>query len=182
MSIRPLPHHRHPVCPQCRYDLFGSVHADRTTCPECGHTFDAHDLPRAPRADDWRLQDGLIRVAVMCAVRGLLLMPLWIGAIMVALWAMPHVHGRARAWTFVLVLITSVIAYFFIVKKVSEAAGAVSWLFTIQTAVLLIAIIWVASIIATAIMQSPDNPLAMALLTGGGPIVVGLIHERLIEE
>lgn len=118
----------------------------------------------------------------MCAVRGLLLMPLWIGAIVVALWAMPHLQGKGRGAVYLLVLITSVIAYFFIVKKVSEAAGAVSWLFTIQTAVLLIAIIWVASIIATAIMQSPDNPLAMALLTGGGPIVVGLIHERLIEE
>lgn len=128
------------------------------------------------------MQDGFIRVALMCMLRGLLLMPLWIGATMIALWVMPYVHGEGRGAAYLLVLITSVIAYFFIVKKVSEAAGAVSWLFTIETAVLLIAIIWASSSIATALMQSPANPLAMVLLAGGGPIVVGLIYERLIEE
>lgn len=126
--------------------------------------------------------DGLLRVARLCSLRGLLLMPLWVGSIMIALSAMPYVHGRGRSALFLFVLLTSVFAYLVIVKKVSTAAGAVSWLFTIEAAVLLVAMIWISSLIATALMQSPENPLAMALLAGGGPIVVGVIYERLIEE
>jgi len=60
---------RHPLCPNCGYDLVATVDAGGTVCPECGYAFELHELGREVRPDDWTLARGLRRLALALGVR-----------------------------------------------------------------------------------------------------------------
>jgi hypothetical protein len=72
---------RHPLCPECRYDLIATVAAGRTTCPECGYEFEAWELRGEKHAGEWTPLVGLRRAVISLAIRSLIILPLWAGLV-----------------------------------------------------------------------------------------------------
>lgn len=75
---------RHPTCPECGYDLVGTIADRRRICPECGFEFTRDELPRAPSPDEWTPMRGLRRFAIIVAIRSAACFPAWVGLLVVA--------------------------------------------------------------------------------------------------
>ena len=68
---------RHPLCPECGYDLVATVDAGRRICPECGCEFELSDLAHQSRSDDWTISKGLRAAAGWLAVKTIIAGALW---------------------------------------------------------------------------------------------------------
>ncbi|TVQ55183.1 MAG: hypothetical protein EA377_03915 [Phycisphaerales bacterium] len=64
---------RHPLCPECGYDLVATVAQDGRTCPECGYEFEIHELRREVRRDDWTPARGLLNLAKIQGLKAIAL-------------------------------------------------------------------------------------------------------------
>ena len=64
---------RHPLCPECGYDLVATVAQDRRTCPECGREFEIHELRREVRRDDWTPARGLLKLTRIQSLKAIAL-------------------------------------------------------------------------------------------------------------
>ena len=71
-----LDRRQHPCCPDCGYDLLGTVDAGGRVCPECGEAFTLAELAEG-RA--WTPAGGYRRAAMVLAVRSLVCFPACIG-------------------------------------------------------------------------------------------------------
>jgi len=80
---------RHPLCPECKYDLIATVAAGRSICPECGYEFEAWELRGEKRPGEWTPLIGLRRAVISLALRSLIILPLWAGCA----WTLSSVLG-----------------------------------------------------------------------------------------
>ncbi|MCP3904162.1 MAG: DUF1129 domain-containing protein [Planctomycetes bacterium] len=121
---------RHPLCPECRYDLIATVDAGGSVCPECGCAFERHELLHEVRPGDWTVGRGMRRVAVFLLVRGIVCALFWtaivagLSALAVAFDAVP----KATRWGIELVCGLTIIATgasigYFMAKDTAERAG-----------------------------------------------------------
>jgi len=82
----------HPLCPDCGYDLVGSVHAGGRVCPECGCNFTISELARAAK-QNWTPAIGYRRGVTSLIVKSLIILPVCTGLLWLvtpALWAPPY--------------------------------------------------------------------------------------------
>ena len=68
---------RHPLCPYCRYDLVATVHGGGNTCPECGESFEPHELLREHRPGDWTERTGLVTLFTSLLLRSIIGLGIW---------------------------------------------------------------------------------------------------------
>lgn len=110
---------RHPLCPECGYDLFGIMTpmTRSIVCPECGEELDPRDLLRERRPGEWTIWIGLRAAALSLVIRCLIALPFVIGSLYLTHWAGQYV--RRMDPTF---LVPGVIG-FFMAKRFSEKAG-----------------------------------------------------------
>jgi hypothetical protein len=92
---------RHPLCPWCGYDLVSTV-ADcgRTgRCPECGETFERHELTWEVLSDDWTVVRGLRRLMLVLLGRSLVAVALWSGLLWALAASVNGLQQHVSAWT-----------------------------------------------------------------------------------
>lgn len=93
---------RHPLCPNCDYDLVATLAANKRICPECGEAFELGDLKYESRPGDWSnavaLRLGLLALGSRLLI-GLVVAMLLSTAI---IWAVNH--QMSRLLSFVLAL------------------------------------------------------------------------------
>ena len=82
----------HPLCPDCGYDLLGSVDARRRVCPECGYEFTLDELSRRGRTGDWTPAHGYRRAVTVLLVKSLVSLP--VCTALLWLWSRPHWRHR----------------------------------------------------------------------------------------
>lgn len=75
---------RHPTCPECGYDLVGTVADGGHVCPECGGAFTREELPQTPAPDEWTPLRGLRRFVILVAIRSAACFPIWVGLLVLA--------------------------------------------------------------------------------------------------
>jgi hypothetical protein len=68
---------RHPLCPECGYDLVATIADGRDVCPECGFQFEMHELVREVRPEDWTPWRGLRRMGLVLAARAVVVFLGW---------------------------------------------------------------------------------------------------------
>ena len=82
----------HPLCPDCGYDLLGTVAGGGRVCPECGVSFTLAELAEG-RTETWTPAKGYRRAATVLAVRSLVCLPVCTGLAMLvtpALYSPPY--------------------------------------------------------------------------------------------
>ena len=89
----------HPLCPECGYDLVGSVRAGGRVCPECGCDFTIGELARAAQ-QNWTPAIGYRRAVTSLIIRSLIILPACTGL----MWLVTPVLWRPPYWGAVLVL------------------------------------------------------------------------------
>lgn len=125
---------RHPLCPECKYDLIATVEAGRRICPECGYEFEMYELRGEKRPGDWTFQIGLRNTVISLILRSLVILPLWAAIIWVMMTYMSN-FGRLNA--IILPLLGIAMGYGFSTKLSDRAGFAgnvllfMSWLFAI---------------------------------------------------
>ena len=97
---------RHPLCPQCRYDLIATVEAGRHICPECGYEFEAWELRGKKRPGEWTMWTGLRRVLVSLMLRSLIILPLWAGLVWVLSSVLANITLGGRGFTGIAIILT----------------------------------------------------------------------------
>ena len=125
---------RHPLCPECGYDLVATVDAGHRVCPECGCEFEIGELRQAVLPEDWTAGRGLARASLRLLVRAVPCLLVWTGL----LWAVIAVAAWisvGRHWFVVLVaylgallilVVTSLGIGRVLAKGMDEEAGVVS--------------------------------------------------------
>jgi hypothetical protein len=68
---------RHPICPDCGYDLVATIEAGRRVCPECGIEFELGELGRSTLPGDWTLARGLRRLVIVVTARSAACLVAW---------------------------------------------------------------------------------------------------------
>ena len=93
---------RHPLCPNCDYDLVATLAANKRICPECGEEFEVGDLKYEWRHGDWSNAVAL-RLGLL-ALGSRLLMGMVVAMLLstAIIWAVNH--QMARLLSFVLAL------------------------------------------------------------------------------
>ena len=89
----------HPLCPDCGYDLLGTVAGGTRICPECGASFTLAELAQGPK-EIWTMAKGYRRAVTVLAVRSLVCLGVCTGLAMLvtpALYTPPY-------WGVVLIL------------------------------------------------------------------------------
>ncbi|MDY7110090.1 MAG: hypothetical protein SYC29_15775 [Planctomycetota bacterium] len=118
MARPPKLRRRHPLCPECGYDLVATIDAGRNVCPECGFQFQPHELKHALLPEDWTLGRGLLRAALVLLLRAALCFAGWTalltGTLLAGAWIATRLGG---GWIIFIMLLTMAIIFI--------AAGAV---------------------------------------------------------
>ena len=152
---------RHPLCPECGYDVSGQITSRRMRCPECGTEFSEGEVRTERRPGDWTPGRGLRRAARMLALRSCLFVPAWglfVGS------AAPWLEAGAgiRAFTVMMILgfgVGMVFSY-----RVVECAGFVSGVVTALAAgACLVAL---ATAVGIAAFVRPIEPLTASMAIG----------------
>ncbi len=89
----------HPPCPDCGYDLLGTVQAGGRVCPECGVSFTLAELAEG-REEIWTPAYGYRRAVTILAARSLVCLPVCTG---LAMLVTPALHSPPY-WGAVLIL------------------------------------------------------------------------------
>ncbi len=125
---------RHPLCPECRYDLIATVETGRRICPECGYEFEMYELRGEKRPGDWTFQIGLRNAVISLILRSLVILPLWVVLIWVII---TYMSNFSRFILIILPLLGIAMGYAFS-TKLSDRAGFsgsvlifMSWFFAI---------------------------------------------------
>ena len=88
------------MCPDCGYDLLGSVDARRRVCPECGYEFTLDELSRRRRKGDWTPALGYRRAVTSLLVKSLMSLPVCMGL----LWLVTPALASPPYWGVALIL------------------------------------------------------------------------------
>ncbi len=152
----------HPLCPDCGYDLVGSVHAGGRVCPECGCSFTIQDLARAAK-QNWTPAIGYRRAVTSLTIKSLLILPVCTGL----LWLVTPALWAPRYWVVVLVLaIGGFVLGFVVCRNLPERTGLASPVLGLVAA----AFVWVvvltsAGVSHFALRSLPDWPAFYAQTT-----------------
>ena len=116
----------HPLCPDCGYDLLGSVDARRRVCPECGYEFTLVELSQRGRKGDWTRAPGHRRAVTALLVKSLASLPVCT----VLLWLVTPALASPPYWGVVLVLaVAGFVLGFALCVNLAAYAGCVGpWL------------------------------------------------------
>ena len=155
---------RHPLCPECGYDLVATIDAGRRICPECGRQFEPHEVKRAVLPEDWTVVRGLRRSAAALALRFLICLVGWVAVVSAILagstWIATRVGSR---WTLLIMLLAMALIFIaagvvgrILARNMDEIAGTTSSL--ISAFITLFA--WAAIVLGTLIvgMLVPMRP------------------------
>lgn len=123
---------RHPLCPECKYDLIATVESGHCVCPECGYEFEMDELRGEKRPGDWSPGRGLMIVMVTTCLRAILILPFWTGLIwlITPLLSMFPVHIGSFAGISIGMAIPGIIIGYCFGNRLTEKAGFVSPLIT----------------------------------------------------
>ena len=137
----------HPLCPDCGYDLIGSVRAGGRVCPECGCDFTVGELARAAR-QNWTPAIGYRRAVTALVIRSLIILPACTGLMYLVtpvLWHPPY-------WGAVLVLAIAGFAVGFVVcLNLPERTG----LATPMLGLVVAAFVWADVLTAACVSHFP---------------------------
>jgi len=112
----------HPLCPDCGYDLVGSVRAGGRVCPECGCDFTMGELARAAR-QNWTPAIGYRRAVTSLTIKSLIILPVCTGLFGLVTPVLRH----PPYWGAVLVLaIAGFVVGFVVCVNLPERAGTAS--------------------------------------------------------
>ncbi len=139
------------MCPDCGYDLLGSVDARRRVCPECGYEFTLGELARRGHKGDWTPALAYRRAVTALLVKSLVSLPVCTGL----LWMVTPALGSPPYWGVVLVLaIAGFVLGFVLSMNLAAYAGFVGpWL-----AVLAVGCAW-SIVVAAAGISHTFRPL-----------------------
>ena len=70
---------RHPLCPNCGYDLVATIEAGHRVCPECGCEFEPAELDYQQLPGDWTAARGIRRAGVSLLIRVVPATAIWFG-------------------------------------------------------------------------------------------------------
>lgn len=135
---------RHPLCPECRYDLIATVDSGSRICPECGYEFELSELRGEKRPGEWSPGRGLMIAAFTTLIRAILILPIWTGLIWFispALTAYP-LHFRAILAIIAIFAIPGIIIGYCFSYNLTEKAGFVSSFITAFTSLTAIFVIY----------------------------------------
>ena len=141
----------HPLCPDCGYDLVGSVRAGGRVCPECGCDFTMGELARAAK-QQWTPAIGYRRAVTSLLIKSLLILPACTGLLCIvtpALW-------QPRYWGAVLVLAIAGFGMGFLAcLNLAERTGLASPVLGVIAA----AFVWVVVLAAASVSHFALRPL-----------------------
>jgi hypothetical protein len=72
---------RHPLCPQCRYDLVSTVTTGTNVCPECGYAFERKELRHEVLPGDWTFGKGMRTAAGWLVLKTIIAGAAWCGVL-----------------------------------------------------------------------------------------------------
>lgn len=141
----------HPLCPDCGYDLLGSVDARRRVCPECGYEFTLDELSGRGRTGDWTPAHGYRRAVTVLLVKSLVSLPVCTAL----LWLVTPALASPPYWgvVFVLAIAGFVLGFVLCVNLADDAGFAGPWL-----AVLAVGCAW-SIVVAAAGISHALRPL-----------------------
>jgi hypothetical protein len=147
-----MPHDRpHPLCPDCGYDLVGSVRGGGRVCPECGCDYTIGQLARAVQ-QNWTPAIGYRRAVTSLVIKSLIILPVCTGL----LWLVTPALGASRYWGVVLVLAIAGFALGYIAcLNLVERTGLASPMLGLVAA----AFIWLDVLAAAGISHFALRPL-----------------------
>ncbi len=141
----------HPLCPDCGYDLVGSVHAGGRVCPECGCDFTIHDLARAVQ-QNWTPAIGYRRAVTSLIIKSLIILPVCTGL----LWLVTPALWAPRYWGIVLVLaIAGCVLGFVVCRNLVVRTGLAGPMLGLVAA----AFVWVDVLAAACVSHFALRPL-----------------------
>ncbi len=168
----------HPLCPDCGYDLLGTVAGGTRICPECGASFTLAELAQGPK-EIWTTAKGYRRAVTVLAVRSLVCLGVCTGLAMLvtpALYSPPY-------WGAVLILSLAGFALGFILcfnlsahtglsgPRLAPVAVGFAW-----------GIVIVAVVISHLLLRSlPDWPAAYAQATVAAFATLWIVKEMILD-
>jgi len=158
-----MPHDRpHPLCPDCGYDLVGSVRGGGRVCPECGCDFTIGELARATR-QNWTPAIGYRRAVTSMIIKSLIILPVCTGL----LWIVTPALSAPRYWGVVLVLaLAGFVLGFIVCRNLVERTGlATPMLGLVAAAFVWLDVIAAASISHFLLRSLPDFSAFYAQMT-----------------
>jgi len=152
----------HPLCPDCGYDLVGSVRSGGRICPECGCAFTIGELARAAK-QNWTPAIGYRRAVTSLVIRSLVILPACTGL----LWIVTPALGAPPYWGVVLVLAIAGFALGYITcLNLAQRTGLTTpMLGLVAAAFVWLNILTAASISHFALQPLPDLSALYAQLT-----------------
>ena len=123
---------KHPLCPECRYNLVATVDAGKRICPECGYEFELSELRGEKRPGEWSPMRGLTIAVVTTCLRAILILPFWVYLVwlITPLLSMFPVHVGSFAGISIGMAIPGIIIGYCFSNRLTEKAGFVSPLIT----------------------------------------------------
>ena len=144
---------QHPLCPDCGYDLVGSVHMGGGVCPECGCKYTLGKSAQALQ-QQWTPAVGYRRAVTSLAIKSLILLPVCtVGLCIItpALWLPPY-------WITILVLAIAGYAMGFVIcLNLSERSGLASPMLGLVAAVFVWAVVLAAAGASHFVLRSLPN-------------------------
>ncbi len=111
---------RHPLCPECEYDLIATVDAGHRTCPECGLEFSLYELLNNTLPGDWTIARGFRRVLLRCVARGVIFVPTWMLIHAINLFLVDRVSAFVVPF---LTALAGLLTGYYTVRRISDVAG-----------------------------------------------------------
>ncbi|MHC5114420.1 MAG: TFIIB-type zinc ribbon-containing protein [Planctomycetota bacterium] len=187
----PLPRFsRHPLCPECKYDVVATIDAGSNVCPECGCIFEPHELLYEVRPGDWTLWRGTRKALGALALRGLICLLFWTGLIigLTLIVEQMTLLPRATRWGLELVSGLTIIGTgatigWFMASGMNDRAGFTGWSLTL----LVVLAAWIVIFVAVTAVEllglvSLYSGSMLMLITGigsGGWIIKILILDEM---
>lgn len=181
---------RHPLCPNCGYDLVATVEAGRTICPECGHEFEIGELRHAVLPGDWTIGRGLGRASLRLLVRAAPCLLVWTGI----LWAVIALAGwisAGRHWYVVLIAYLGALLILMIAsgsigrvlaKGMDEQAGTVSVLVAALVTAFAWAVIMAGALIVSLVLPAAGRGIWGVAAISCGPALLVIIKTHFFED
>ena len=169
---------RHPVCPQCGYDLVGTVEAGRARCPECGYEFSLAELRRQGRRGDWTVWAGLRRAAAVLLVKSIVCLPLVAGLF----WLLAP-GLSCPDWRAIVVLVVAALGFGYLLgHNLTEHAGFVSPVVTLLGALFAWMLVIVGVMVSGLFRPFPGPIGAYTMVVAGVSATAWIIKTTIFDE
>ncbi|UCD73856.1 MAG: hypothetical protein JSV91_08655 [Phycisphaerales bacterium] len=148
---------RHPLCPECGYDLIATVEAGRRICPECGCEFDPSELRPETLPGDWTIARGLRRATTSLLIRAIPALGVWFAFT----WfhtAFTRQLGDTIVWITFISVIPGVLIGAILAWKLSSNAGFASRLLVVMAVAVLTLVIAAGSFLVHLLVSPLTSP------------------------